>query len=110
VKNEYRNAITLIRIGADLKNYVDIQNDLSREEKLVKLNDLMQLTNDFIEKHRQLWLARNKPGGLDLSVYSIRGLQAQIKERQAILNKGALSRGINRFKEKIVSAGLALVL
>ena len=110
VKNEYRNAITLIRIGADLKNYVDIQNDLSREEKLVKLNDLMQLTNDFIEKHRQLWLARNKPGGLDLSVYSIRGLQAQIKERQAILNKGALSRGINRFKEKIISAGLALVL
>jgi hexosaminidase len=110
VKNEYRNAITLIRIGANLKNYINVRYQLSTEEELDQLNNLMQLSSDFIEKHRELWLARNKPGGLDLSLSSIISLQQQIKVRQAELHKARFMRSFDRFKEKITASAVALLM
>jgi len=71
---------------------------------------MKELGDKYLSENRRLWLLRNKPGGYDLSVLSLNNLMQQFNDRQLLLNKSSLSRGWNRFLEKIGTAGAVLYL
>jgi len=65
ILDEYRNTARLLRHacrrGLLLKNKVDAEADGLRRELDVDMRDI-------IAEHKRIWLARNRPGGLDDSV------------------------------------------
>jgi hypothetical protein len=110
IRDEYANAMRLIRLGAGLKQYIDFRNGLTIEEEKSQLLALKALGDKYLSENRRLWLLRNKPGGYDLSVLSLNNLMQQVNDRQLLLNKSSLSRGWNRFLDKIGTAGAVLYL
>jgi hexosaminidase len=110
IKDEYRNAITLIRLGAELKLYILKKNSMTvsaRKEELEKMNRLCSL---YLGENKRLWMLRNKPGGYETSIVSLTNLRKGIAQQMELLEKPAFTRGLNRFLEKISSAGIAVYM
>ena len=110
VRDEYLNAIRLIRFGAGLQNYVDFRDKLSISEQRSRLKSMKDLGNQYLEENKRLWMLRNKSGGYDRSTFVLNSLMAQIDDRIILLDKSVFSRGLNRFLEKIGTAGAVLYL
>ena len=110
IKDEYRNAITLVRLGAELKLYILNKNNMTvsaRKEELGKMDRLCSL---YLGENKRLWMLRNKPGGYDTSVTSLTNLRKGIAQQMELLERPAFTRGLNRFLEKISSAGIAVYM
>ena len=110
IKDEYRNAITLIRLGSELKLYIQQKDDMpvaSRVEKLEKMNRLCSL---YLGENNRLWMIRNKPGGYDTSVAFLTSLQKGIAKQMELMKRPAFTRSLDRFLEKLSSAGIAIYL
>jgi hexosaminidase len=110
IHDEYLNAMRLIKLGAGLKRYIDFKDTLTIDEEKSQLAAMKNLCNKYLSENRRLWMLRNKPGGYDVSVLSLNSLMKQIDDRVNILNKSSLSRGWNRFLDKIGTAGAVLYL
>jgi len=76
VEDEFRNAIRFIRHGVDLGL---AKMDLPNIEK-TKLLQMMDDIKCIITNHRQLWLRRNRPGGLDRSTRRLEQLMKQYEQ------------------------------
>jgi hexosaminidase len=110
IKDEYRNAITLIRLGAELKLYIQDKDGMpvaSRAEQLDKMN---RLCSSYLSENRRLWMIRNKSGGYDTSVAPLTSLQKGIAKQMELMKKPAIVRSLNRFLEKISSSGIAMYM
>jgi len=110
IRDEYINAIRLIKVGSGLKRYIDFRQNLTLEEEKAQLQDIRKLGSRYLEENKRLWLLRNKSGGYDRSTLMLNTLLQQVDNRLLLLNKSSLSRGLNRFLEKIGTAGAALYL
>ncbi len=110
IKDEYLNAIRLIRIGAGLKSYIHSKRDLSPDEEKSQLQNLRELCHQYLDENLHLWLLRNKPGGYERSTKALNTMIVQIDDRLLLLDKSSLSRGFNRFLEKVGTAGAVLYL
>jgi len=110
IKDEYFNAMRLIRLGSGLQNYVNSRGNITIEEEKSQLALLRELGRKYLEENRRLWLLRNKPGGYSTSIASLASLLQQVDDRILLLDKPALSRGINRFLERSITAGAVLYL
>ena len=55
-------------------------------------------------------MLRNKPGGYEQSVAVLNVLIQQINDRLILLDKPYLQRALNRFLEKVSTAGAVLYL
>jgi hypothetical protein len=108
VKDEYRNAIRLIRLGAGLKQYIGEREILGVQGELERLQQMDKLCTDYLSENKRLWLQRNKPGGYDLSIGTLVSLQDQIAQRIQLLQKPALARNWNRFLEKLTTSAAIL--
>jgi hexosaminidase len=110
IKDEYRNAITLIRLGADLKLYILKKNSMTVSARMELLEKMNRLCTEYLSENKRLWISRNKPGGYDTSIASLTNLQKGIGQQMELLKKPAFTRGLNRFIEKISSAGIAVYM
>lgn len=110
IKDEYMNAIRLIRLGAALQSYIQFRGSLSIEDQKSQLNSMKALGNKYLTENHRLWLLRNKSGGLETSTASLYSLLDQIDKRLTLLDKSPLSRGFNRFLEKLSSAAVVLYI
>ncbi len=110
IRDEYLNAVRLIRLGEGLQKYIQFRENLSRTEEKVQLNDLRDLGKKYLDENRRLWMLRNKPGGYESSIAVLNNLLQQIDNRLLILNRSSFSRGFNRFMEKVGTAGTVLYL
>ena len=110
IKDEYRNAISLIRLGAELKEYIQKKNSMSVASRIEQLDKMSRLCSTYLIGNKRLWFIRNKPGGYDTSVTSLTGLQKGIVEQMELLKKPAFTRSLNRFLEKLSSAGIAIYM
>jgi hypothetical protein len=110
IRDEYRNAIRLIRLGANLKQYIHSRNDLTVEQEKIWLSVMEVLTQTYLEENKRLWLVRNKPGGYERSTAVLVTLEKQIRHRRDLLQKSFLIRHLHRFLEKLASAGSVLYL
>jgi hexosaminidase len=110
IKDEYSNAIRLIRLGSRLKQYIRDKGSLTVPDELEHLDTLDKLCTAYLTENHRLWLIRNKPGGYEKSIASLTGLQTAVRKRMELLHKPWLNRSLNRFVEKISSAGLAIYM
>lgn len=110
VKDEYLNAIRLIKLGAGLQKYIDFRDKMNISEQKAALKTMQELGKQYLDENQRLWMLRNKPGGYDASTLALNSLMSQIDARIKLLDKSFLARGLNRFLEKIGSAGAALYL
>jgi hexosaminidase len=110
IKDEYRNAISLIRLGGELKQYIQKKNSMSVAAQMEHLEKMNRLCSTYLSENKRLWMFRNKPGGYDTSVASLTNLQKGIVQRMELLKKPAFTRSLNRFLEKLSSAGIAIYL
>lgn len=108
IRDEYRNAMRLIRLGAGLQQYINTRHDLNRKEEIALLQNLQALARTYLDENQRLWMLRNKPGGYLRSTAALVSLQDQVDKRLALLEKSILARGWNRFLEKITASGAAL--
>ncbi len=110
VKDEYRNAIRLIKAGVTLQHYIENRNHLSIAQEKSNLISIRKSCLKYLDENQRLWNLRNKPGGYDRSIASIKTLIKQIDDRLTILDKSFFGRAVYRFLEKMETAGLVLIL
>lgn len=110
VKAEYFNAIRLVRLGCDLKEFITKRNDLKIAEQREKLIALRDTCRAYLDENQRLWLERNKPGGYVRSTSSLVGLINQIDEQLKMTEKPALVRIVKKFFERGATAAIALYL
>jgi hypothetical protein len=110
IRDEYRNAIRLVKLGINLQQYTGNRRNMTREEERVQLQTMQELGKKYLEENRRLWLLRNKSGGYERSTAALNSLMQQVSDRLALLDKSHLARGLNRFLEKITTAGAVLYL
>ncbi len=110
ITDEYTNAIRMIRMGAHLKNYVMARNEMENEARIAYLEDMKSMLAEIIEEHEHLWLSRNRSGGLPRSKLVLLSLQQGIDIEITLLKKGSFARAMNRFREKVMTAAVTLVL
>ena len=110
IKDEYRNALKLIRIGSGIQYFTQARQNMNPDEQRKFLKDIKSLTRNYLDANRRLWLLRDKPGGYDTSVAPLYSLIQQIDDRLNVLDSNAISRFFNRFMERIGTAGAVLYL
>jgi hypothetical protein len=110
IRDEYINSIRLIRLGTALQNYIDFRNTLNLQEEKSRLQSMKDLCSQYLTENKRLWMIRNKSGGYDMSIALLKSLNQQIDARLLLLDKSSLTRGFNRFLEKIGTAGVVLYL
>ncbi len=110
IKDEYRNAIILIRLGAELKQYIRTKNSMTVKARMEHLDNMNRLCSKYLSENKRLWIIRNKPGGYDTSVASLTSLQKGIAQQMELLEKPPFARSMNRFLEKLSSAGITIYL
>ncbi len=108
--DEYKNAIRMVKLGALLKQYNNYQLQQSDSANKVLLIDMMGLSQNILSEHPRLWLMRNKKGGLDKSVESIKNLQVQVEQQLDLLDKNGFTRWLNRTGDKLKTALAVLYL
>lgn len=107
---EYKNAIRMIRLGAELKQYNNYHLQQSDKENKHLLLEMKLLCSTIMSEHERLWKHRNKLSSLDQSMSSFKKLQVQINEALDLMYKNTFTRLIYRSIEKIKSATAVLYL
>jgi hypothetical protein len=110
VKAEYLNAIRLIRLGATLRQYTTTPGDNREGEQKAQLERMSGLCSEYLAENQRLWLERNKPGGYDLSVALLEGLQKSLTEQLALLGKPAPTQIWHRFTERLAASAAVIYL
>jgi hypothetical protein len=110
IKSEFTNGARMVRLGGEMKNYINQKNDWSNEERVAELTTMKVLVDETITEHRRLWLERNKSGGLEKSLEKILDLQKGIEKQLELNQKGGFALWLDRLKEKLIAAGAALYL
>jgi hypothetical protein len=83
---------------------------MSLQEETARLKSMKELGSQYLDENHRLWLLRNKPGGYEKSSAVLNSLMLQVDNRLFMLKESSLSRGINRFLERIGTAGAVLYL
>src|SRR5664279_4157476 len=104
IRDEYMNAIRLIRMGECLQSYISFRSKLDRDDEKQELKTLRETGKKYLEENHRLWLIRNKSGGYDRSIAILNILIQQIDDRLLMLNKSAFAIHLNRLLEKIGTA------
>jgi len=107
---EYANATRMIRLGATLKQYNNYHLQQTKEENHKLLLEMKSLCIDIMKEHEQLWMSRNKSGGMEVSKESFQKLLVQVDDQLNLLEKNAVTRYLSRTVEKIITAAGVLYL
>jgi hypothetical protein len=110
VKNEYQNAIRMVKLGAMLKQYNNYhlqQSDSANKELLTSMKNYCQI---ILIEHERIWMMRNKKSGLDQSMESIKNLQLQVDQQLELLDKSSITQWFNRVGEKLKTSLAVLYL
>jgi hexosaminidase len=110
IRGEYANTIRFIRLGARFKNYVLQRAELPRVERVSRLRAMQTLASEVEREHRRLWLARNRPGGLDRSLSQVLKVQGDLSAQIVREEKPFLVRGVQRCIEKLGAGAGDLLL
>jgi hexosaminidase len=104
MKDEYSNALRILRFGTDLQYYVRMKNELGIDQQKEILKRMKVTGDSYLTENKRLWMIRNKPGGYDTSVSIINGIMKDIDRRLHILDGSSFKRSLDRFFEKITTA------
>lgn len=86
------------------------RGNINLPEEKSQLEAIKESGNRYLKENKRLWLLRNKPGGYDRSTAALNIPLSQVNDRLILLDKSPDARGLNRFLEKIGTAGVVLYL
>jgi hypothetical protein len=107
---EYRNAIKMVKLCANLKQYNNYHLQQTDQQNLVLLTEMKSLCTSIVPEHKRLWVLRNKNGGLDGSLESIVQVQTQVNDKLDMLNRNFIVRWGSRTSEKVFTAAATIFL
>lgn len=110
VRDEFQSALAMIRFGADIRQYISDKHQMDPSERLIALESMRIHADEIERRHRELWTARNKPGGLDRSLQPLRKIREQIERDIEINRKGRFARSLHRLAERGLTAAAAIFL
>lgn len=110
VKDEYLNTIHLVRTGVMLQHYIENKASMDAESEKRILLSIKESFIKYLDENQRLWNLRNKPGGYDRSILPLKKLISQIDKSLVVLGKPEPVRIIDRFSDKLKSAGIVLAL
>lgn len=110
VRNEFRNGIQMVRLGAEIRTYSQEKESWSSDKKITYLSAMQNRLASIKEEHQRLWLLRNKSGGLERSMKPLNNLEIQINDLLETEQGGGFGKAINRFKEKVIAGGASWYL
>ncbi|WP_299532742.1 family 20 glycosylhydrolase [Ulvibacterium sp.] len=105
VRNELRNGIEMLRLGAEIRNYGQQKEDWTSGQRVDYLTAMLNRLTSIQEEHRRLWLLRNKEGGLERSMKPFRNLEEQIHKLLKVEQGSGFGKSVERFKEKVIAGG-----
>ncbi len=106
LKDEFRNGIQMVRLGAEVKKYNEQKDDWTVDEAMDALRQ-MKTTIEIIQaEHQRLWLIRNKSGGLTRSLKNFKKLESAIDEHITIMGGSNFDKKIDKLKDKIIAGGV----
>ena len=109
-KDEYLNAIRLIKTGTMLQYYIENRTAMNAEKEKSILVSIKESCIKYLDENQRLWSLRNKPGGYDRSISPLKSLIKQIDNRLVFLGKSKPVRIVDGFLDKLKSAGIVLAL
>ncbi len=80
INDSYENAIRMIQLGADLRNYIEQEGSLDVETKKAVLGKMRKDLQTLVNEHKRIWLIENKEGGLDRSLGAFARLEGQLNQ------------------------------
>ncbi|MGC3944321.1 MAG: family 20 glycosylhydrolase [Chryseolinea sp.] len=107
---EYRNAIRMTRAATLLKQYNLFHLEQSEEQNRNILSEISALCPVILTEHERLWTARNKSGGFEGSVETLKKLQTDANKQLELLDANFVSRWSHRQVDKMIAAAAALYL
>jgi hexosaminidase len=110
IRDEYRNAIRLIRLGTGLQSFIKFRDNMTYDDERSQLLSMKDILYQYLAENKRLWLLRNKPGGYDRSTSNLYILKQQIEDRLQVIEKPTLTKSLNRFLERVGTAGAAIYL
>lgn len=78
IYHEFENTIRIIRLGAKVRRYIDNQDEMDSGSKKLLLIELKSELEILMKCHKELWLKRNRTGGLDRSLSVFNNLLQQV--------------------------------
>lgn len=106
VKEEYLNAIRLLRVGAGVQYYTEKRLALSRDERLTMLGAIRTNLTEYLEVNHKLWMMRNKPGGYERSTAALQKLLSQVEKELSAYDKPVVQRSLDGIG-KMIKASIA---
>jgi len=104
------NAIRMVRLGGDLKYYIQSEQKMAPAERVAFLEKMSDRCQKVLTEYETLWLARNKSGGLGTSMNNLVKLNTQIEKEIKIQERGSIGRKVHRIIEKAIAAGVVLLV
>lgn len=77
IREEFDYTIRLLRHGADLYEFIQLEQSETEGWRRVRLDRLIEEIKAIGSRYSQLWLKRNRIGGLDRSLQQFRSLEQQ---------------------------------
>ena len=105
IKNELKNGIQMLRLGAEIRNYSQQKANWTNTERIDYLKTMQNRLEGMQKEHERLWLLRNKPGGLTRSMEAFKKIETQISTLLENEEVGGINKSVDRFKEKIIAGG-----
>ena len=105
IKNELKNGIQMLRLGAEIRNYSQQKANWTNTERIDYLKTMQNRLEGMQKEHERLWLLRNKPGGLARSMEAFKKIETQISTLLENEEAGGINKSVDRFKEKIIAGG-----
>jgi hypothetical protein len=102
--DEYKNALRMIRLGAQLKQFNNYHLQQTDAENKILLTEMKELCTTIQKEHERLWMIRNKRSGLQATLQPFKNLETQIDDQLKLLDKNRVVRWGNRVLEKIKTA------
>ncbi|MEO0339929.1 MAG: family 20 glycosylhydrolase, partial [Bacteroidota bacterium] len=104
---ELRNTVEMIRLGGEIRQFGQEQANWTSEQRIAYLQRMQTRLDNIQLKHRELWLTRNKAGGLDRSMKAFVSLEKQIDGLIFAEEKGGIFKGMNGLKNRMMGGGLS---
>ena len=105
-RNEMRNGLQMVRLGAEIRNYGQQKESWTSSQRIEYLENMQMRLGEVQKEHRRLWLLRNKSGGLERSMKAFQKLEVQLEDLLEIERNEGLGKKVNRLKEKVISGGV----
>jgi hypothetical protein len=110
VKDEYENAIRLLRTGTELQYFIAKRPHMSAENCIKQLNSIQAHLERYLFENHRLWMARNNSGGYDRSTAALNKLLDQVKTEITNYEKPRIQRALIRIKTMVTASAAVLYL